>query len=134
MDSATTDPIVRNLAGIRARFVSELPSRRADLEFLTHGLESSADRVDRLERARRIAHRLVGVAGTLGFPKLGRVAERAEDDLATAASLDSDQMVLEAVTHAVEALCDVMTHVAVEGCDCDDADRRHPGASSQVQD
>ena len=133
MNSATTDPIIRSLVGIRARFVSELSSRRAELEVLTHGLENSADRVDRLERARRIAHRLFGVAGTLGFPNLGEVTKLAEDDLATAASRCTDQTALAAARHSVDALCDAMTKVAVEGLDCNHRDRCHPDASSQEQ-
>ena len=130
--TSPTGPLAANLTAIRIHFVSELQKRLIELDSLRDGLETATDRKDRLSGLARIAHRLSGVCGTLGFPNLGLRAAEAEDALESAIAEPAEEPHLGNAVAAVGALRDGMAYVAASDRDCA-ADVLHApmGASAQ---
>ena len=109
--SSSSNPVSARLAAIRYTFLSELPDRRDELAQVLDGIDRSAEREDRLTRALRIAHRLAGVSGTLGFPILGRRAMEAQEALQKAIALPKGSGPETRALAALSTLLGAMTQV-----------------------
>ncbi len=75
-DSPVEDltPFERTIAPVRAKFVNSLGRHLQDLEALTATMKGHRDHSDALIGISEIAHRIRGVAKTLGFGELGEIA------------------------------------------------------------
>lgn len=67
------------MAGLRAKFVDSLVDRIEHMEELTLELSTSGDYAATLRGISAAAHRITGVAGTLGFGVLGASARQLEE-------------------------------------------------------
>ena len=106
------------LAAIRERFVSELALRRAELErALDPGFEI-CDRPDVLRKAERVAHRLSGVAATLGFPNLGDLASEADLRIGRALQCAGDLAAMTSAMDSLRTLDLAMFEVSERAMDC----------------
>ena len=112
LSDAQTDPIAASLAGIRMRFVADLNGRRKELDRLVEAIDDTPEGRERMRQACRIAHRIVGTAGTLGLPALGEIAAEAEDAMLAATAAEEDEMDLDAVRTSARRLARAMTEVA----------------------
>ncbi len=91
------DDLESRLAALRAKMVAGLPSRAEELREAARRM--APDAPEPIGEARRLAHRLAGIAGSHGFHALtdeGRAVERLIDELAP----------LERIRAAVAALAD----------------------------
>lgn len=77
--SASDTSLAKALAGIRADFVNGLFPLIIEMEHRRQTLEASTeDASQALECLQRFAHKLSGIAGSVGFPVLGDHASRLE--------------------------------------------------------
>lgn len=73
-DSRVPGPPADALAPIRRRFLDAVESHIFELALLRHAAEEPAGRQQALTGIMMIAHRVAGVAATLGFRSLGEAA------------------------------------------------------------
>lgn len=71
--------VVEALAGLRSRFIDSLVDRILHMENLTSELHRTGDYTTALYGISASAHRIAGVAGTLGFGALGSNARKLEE-------------------------------------------------------
>ena len=102
--SAAENSIQQSFARIRLRFMARLQSRIDDLDDLMIALEMAPGNPAPLGAAREIVHTIVGVAATLGFPRLGDLATEAERSLVFANENPPDPGKLANAMAAVESL------------------------------
>ncbi|SHG79667.1 Hpt domain-containing protein [Marivita hallyeonensis] len=62
------------LASIRKDFLDRLVERRARIAALVNDIDQTAPTPEAAEGIRHNAHKIAGVAATLGFPRLGELA------------------------------------------------------------
>ena len=85
----------------RARFVAEAPGRAAELEGFLRQIVEGPDPRAGLDGARALAHRIRGIAGTIGEAGLGEIAGEVESavDRMTAGRGDREAEAQRFVTH-----------------------------------
>ncbi|GGL70995.1 Hpt domain-containing protein [Wenxinia marina] len=117
--NATTaiDTLSDSLSSIRVRFMSDLELREQELRSLATGEICDVAREDRHHQARRIAHRLAGVSGTLGFPALGNLAADVDDAIGRALAVPGDAGRTAAADGAVARLAEAIGSVVRSGRD-----------------
>lgn len=74
------------LRDVRNRFLMELDQRIVDFEHLKAQITNGPNRSEALRAAARMAHKIRGVAATLGFEKLGALAGSVDDLFSSAAA------------------------------------------------
>lgn len=72
------------LRGVRARFLSELDQRICDFEHLKTQITNGPDKPQAIRAVAALAHKIRGVAATLGFETLGTLAASVDDLFASA--------------------------------------------------
>lgn len=102
--AATQNSIQQSFARIRLRFMARLQTQIDKLDDLMVALEMAPDNPAPLGAAREIVHTIVGVAATLGFPKLGDLATEAERSLVVANEKSPDPGKLANAMAAVESM------------------------------
>ena len=103
-DGAASDPAAafrKVVEKARARFVAEAPGRAAELEGFLRQIVEGPDPRAGLDGARALAHRIRGIAGTIGEAGLGEIAGEVESaaDRMTAGQGDRDAEARRFVTH-----------------------------------
>ncbi|QEE36321.1 hypothetical protein FTO60_11730 [Octadecabacter sp. SW4] len=88
---------------IRKRFIDRAEQQVQDLDELMDCIESCPDDRAALEAATSLAHKISGVATTLGFPLIGELAQTAESKLIACATPSSGASLSQAA-EAVESL------------------------------
>ena len=71
--------LAQKMAEIRPRFLDTLSRRLDRFENIRDALDTSADIRPLLEEIRNGAHTIIGLAATLGFSDLGRLAQEVEE-------------------------------------------------------
>ncbi|MFX0543018.1 Hpt domain-containing protein [Roseovarius sp. S4756] len=77
-DLATDLP---GFVALRAKFLAMLQERQGNLAGLAldaWNTRSGAEKVEKLDEAARLLHKMSGSAGSFGFPELGKAAARCE--------------------------------------------------------
>lgn len=88
---------------VRQRFINRAEQQVQDLDELMDRIESCPYDRAALEAATHLAHKISGVATTLGFPLIGEFAQTAESRLIACATPSSEASLSQAV-EAVENL------------------------------
>jgi HPt (histidine-containing phosphotransfer) domain-containing protein len=86
---AKSDPINELGAavdGIRGRFLSRLGDQAAELARQLSAVKACKCEEDSLHESQAIAHKIAGLAQTLGYPKLGIMAAKVDANLRISAS------------------------------------------------
>ena len=127
---STTEGFEGHLTLIRRTFVADLAARSDDLAAHMTTAAGPDGAGESLRQAARVAHRLVGVSGTLGFPLLGALARKAEDMLTRTASRPLDAAGRATAARAVDRLRDGMATVSRTGRDCGERDLESAGGAA----
>ena len=107
----TSEVMERSVSLIRERFIDTLGQKIDELDLMMTQIEVSLDSDMTLSAAAKSMHRIVGVAGTLGFPELGNSARHAEASLARAASNLNDKRCVTEAIDAVEETVSIMDEI-----------------------
>jgi HPt (histidine-containing phosphotransfer) domain-containing protein len=85
----TSDAMAKTIASVRRRFVAALEDRVLQLEYLKCQLSCADKRSAFLKTLQSEAHKIAGVAATIGFKEIGQRASETENqiDLALAKNL-----------------------------------------------
>lgn len=103
--------VAEALAGLRTRFIGSLVDRIVHIEDLTSELLRTGDYTAALYGISASAHRIAGVAGTLGFDTLGSDARKLEEAITNGlAECDPRETFLRTRTQ-LEALLDSLEAV-----------------------
>jgi hypothetical protein len=110
-NNSASEVMEKSISLIRERFIDTLGLKIDDLDLMMTRIEHGEDVDKSLLAAAQSMHRIVGVASTLGFAKLGSSARNAETTLARAASNPNDKkLVIEAIG-ALEETVSVMDEI-----------------------
>ncbi len=92
-DANSSAQIETGIARIRARFVSTLEDRADELYDLLDYLNDPSVRDAAYEQIQMRAHKLHGISGSLGFPRMGEFAAKLESTIDQVRSSDHPQNV-----------------------------------------
>jgi chemotaxis protein histidine kinase CheA len=93
------------LAALRIDYARRLPGRVRQVARALRALRRTPGDARLLERARALAHRLRGTAGSYGFAAVGAAAGRVEDGILRAAWGEIDSALRDTETLAATAIC-----------------------------
>ncbi|SHI34559.1 Hpt domain-containing protein [Wenxinia saemankumensis] len=96
------------LEPIRQRFLDDLPQRR---DGLLAAIAGQGGEAADLRSAERIAHRISGVAGSLGLAELGRLASDVEVEIAAAIARPEDSAATDAAGTVIGRLAEAIGQV-----------------------
>lgn len=89
-------------------FVNVTADRILRIEALTHAVQKGEDTVPSLTEIAQIAHKIAGVAGTLGYPDIGLKARAIEQRLKTNLAAGTPLQNWDSISAEVEGLLDDM--------------------------
>lgn len=96
--------VEKQLAMVRPRFLATLSERLDRMEGLRDILDEDRRRREPLLLIRADAHKTVGVAATLGYPELGRIAREAEAALDRFLADDAERECDDDLLSAIDSL------------------------------
>lgn len=99
------------MSGLRAKFVDSLVDRILHMEELTLELRTSGDYAATLRGISAAAHRITGVAGTLGFGALGSSARQLEEAISDKLSRHDPREAFVQVRPQLDALLDSLQEI-----------------------
>lgn len=111
-----SDELNEALRGVRARFLFDLDQRICDFEHLKAVIETDPGRTDAIRAVAMMAHKIRGVAPTLGLARLGALAGSLEDMLANAAGHARPSGIWREAAPVLESLLDEMERVQPDYC------------------
>lgn len=103
------------LEKIRTDFIDGLVPLLNEVEFQSRALATAADVRPALESIRRVAHKVSGMAGSVGYPELGDHAADLDIRLNNLLHHAADQRVVEMLEPGLERLMDLMEDILDEG-------------------
>ena len=107
--SATkTSELSERLAAIRANFVDQLIERCLDIDALSRALGQNEIDADLFDRAAHHIHKIAGVAATLGFERLGKLAAQTDEMIVTQGSDVSGQTILDLLESLLDEIEEVL--------------------------
>jgi HPt (histidine-containing phosphotransfer) domain-containing protein len=114
----TSDAMAKTIASVRRRFVAALEDRVLQLEHLKCQLACTDKRSASLKALQSEAHKIAGVAATIGFKEIGQRASEAENqiDLALARNLAENDMseTLAVIDNFLDALESALGSVEIQ--------------------
>ena len=84
MMTGQSEAVNAALREVRERFLFDLDRRICDFEHLKTHIVNGPDRIEAIRAVAMMAHKIRGVAPTLGFAQLGELAATTEDLFSTA--------------------------------------------------
>ncbi len=106
-----TDGMNEALREVRNRFLFDLDQRICDFEHLKAHIVNGPDRIEAVRAVAMLAHKIRGVAPTLGLAQLGALATSVEDRFSNAASHPSLSEFWRGAAPDLENLLDEMERV-----------------------
>lgn len=105
MITEQSDDLTKALGVVRERFLYDLDQRICDFEHLKGLIETGSNRTDAIRAVAMVAHKIRGVAPTLGLARMGALAGSLEDLIANPAAAWRD------AAPVLETLLDEMERV-----------------------
>jgi len=111
MMTVQTDAMTEALRDVRDRFLFDLDQRICDFEHLKMLIETGSNRTEAIRAVAMMAHKIRGVAPTLGLGRLGALAGSVEDVFSNAARQPSLSDFWRDAGPVLETLLDEMERV-----------------------
>ena len=111
MITEQSDVLTKALGEVRERFLYDLDQRICDFEHLKGLIETGSDRTDAIRAVAMVAHKIRGVAPTLGLARMGALAGSLEDLLANPAGHSTPSAAWREAAPVLETLLDEMERV-----------------------
>ncbi|MFU8882734.1 MAG: Hpt domain-containing protein [Rhodobacterales bacterium] len=89
-------------------FVNLTTDRILRIELLTQAIHKGQDVVPALTEIAQIAHKIAGVAGTLGYPEIGDKARSVEQQLKADLATDDAMRNWDSIAEEIEVLLDAL--------------------------